>query len=100
MKRYFELNEDMSSPERWVLDDTLDAKGEQVGARLYLNAAPVRFESPLRVPILHPGNPLDFSLADAGDFPVVTEKVASTLAELAPGDVQLYPAEVDTLPRM
>jgi hypothetical protein len=41
---------------------------------------------------------LDYSLADAGDFPVVTEKVASTLAELAPGDVQLYPAEVDTRP--
>jgi hypothetical protein len=97
-KRYFELNEDMSSPERWVLHDTLDAHGKKVGARLYLNDAPTRFDGRLRVPILHPGNPLDFSLADAGDFPVVTEKVASTLAELAPGDVQLYPAEVDSRP--
>jgi hypothetical protein len=97
-KRYFELNEDMSSPERWVLHDTLDAQGKKVGARLYLNEVPVRFEGRLRVPILHPGSPLDFSLADAGDFPVVTEKVASTLAELAPGDIQLYPAAVDTRP--
>ncbi|MET0405062.1 MAG: DUF1629 domain-containing protein [Cystobacter sp.] len=29
---------------------------------------------------------------------MVTEKVASTLAELAPDDVQLYPSEVDTRP--
>ncbi|QRN97449.1 suppressor of fused domain protein [Archangium violaceum] len=97
-KRYFRLNEDMSSPERWVLHDTLDAQGKKVGARLYLNEAPTRFDGRLRVPILHPGSPLDFSLADAGDFPVVTERVASTLAELAPGDVQLYPAEVDSRP--
>jgi hypothetical protein len=97
-KRYFELDEDMSSPERWVLDDTLDAQGGLVGARLYLNETPIRFDGRLRVPILHPGSPLDFSLADSGEFPVVTEKVASTLAELAPGDVQLYPAEVDSRP--
>ncbi|KFA91305.1 imm11 family protein [Archangium violaceum] len=97
-KRYFELYEDMSSPERWVLDDALDAQGKPVGARLYLNEAPTRFDGRLRVPILHPGSPLDFSLADGGDFPVVTEKVASTLAELAPDDVQLYPAEVDSRP--
>jgi hypothetical protein len=97
-KRYFELTEDMSSPERWVLHDTLDAHGKPVGARLYLNEAPIRFDGRLRVPILHPGSPLDFSFADAGDFPVVTQKVASTLAELAPGDVQLYPAEVDSRP--
>jgi len=95
-KRYFELTEDMSSPERWVLHDTLDAHGKPVGARLYMNEAPMRVDGRLRVPILHPGSPLDFSFADAGDFPVVTQKVASTLAELAPGDVQLYPAEVDS----
>lgn len=97
-KRYFRLKEDMSSPERWVLHDTLDSQGKKVGARLYLNESPLSFDRPLRVPLLHPGNPLDFSLADAGDFPVVTEKVASTLAELAPGDVQIYPAQVDTRP--
>jgi hypothetical protein len=97
-KRYFRLRDDMSSPDRWVLDDTLDVHGNKVGARLYLNEAPIRFDGRLRVPILHPGSPLDFSFADSGDFPVVTEKVASTLAELAPGDVKLYLAEVDSRP--
>ncbi|WP_309888881.1 imm11 family protein [Archangium sp.] len=97
-KRYFRLYDDMSSPERWVLDDTLDAQGQPVGARLYLNEAPIHFDGRFRVPILHPGSPLDFSFADSGDFPVVTEKVASTLAELARGDVQFYPVEVDSRP--
>jgi hypothetical protein len=97
-KRYFRLTEDMTSPERWVLGDTLDVQGKKIGARLYLNAEPIRFNGRLRVPILHPGSPLDFSCADGGDFPVVTASVASTLAELAPGDVQLYPAEVDSRP--
>ncbi|WNG26027.1 suppressor of fused domain protein [Cystobacter fuscus] len=95
-RRYFELTEDMTSPERWVLGDTLDAQGMEVGERLYLNETPIRFDGRLRVPILHPGSPLDFSLSDGGDFPVVTETVASTLTELAPSDVQLYPAEVDS----
>jgi hypothetical protein len=97
-KRYFELDEDMGSPGRWVLGETRDAQGRKVEPRLYLNEVPTRFDGPLRVPILHPGSPLDFSCADGGDFPVVTAKVASTLAELVPGDIQLYPAEVDTRP--
>ncbi len=97
-KRYFELDEDMSSPGRWILGDTRDAQGQKVEPRLYLNEVPTRFDGPLRVPILHPGSPLDFSCADGGEFPVVTAKLASTLAELAPDDVQFYPAEVDTRP--
>jgi hypothetical protein len=35
---------------------------------------------------------------DTGGFPVVTEKVARVLAELAPGDVQLFPVEVESRP--
>jgi hypothetical protein len=35
---------------------------------------------------------------DTGGFPVVSEKVARVLAELAPGDVQLFPAEVESRP--
>ncbi|MBM7118624.1 imm11 family protein [Archangium primigenium] len=94
-RRYFELTEDMIHPERWVLGDALDAQGLEVGERLYLNEAATRFDGLLRVPLLHPGSPLDFSLANGGDFPVVTQAVASALAERTSGDVQLYPAEVD-----
>lgn len=97
-KRYFRLKEDMSGPERWVLHDALDPQGKPVGARLYLNEAPIHFDGHLRLPILHPGSPLDFSFSDSGDFPVVTENVARVLAELAPSDVRLYPADVDSRP--
>jgi hypothetical protein len=97
-KKYFKLTDDMSSPERWLLGTTLDTQGKEVGARLFLNEKPIHFDGRLRVSIYHPGSPLDFSVADLGDFPVVTEKVASVLAELAPNDVQLYPAEVDSRP--
>jgi|SRR6218665_293940 len=97
-KRYFKLTDDMTSPERWLLDNALDAQGNEVGSRLFLNEEPTRFDGRLRIPIYLPGTPLDFSFADDGDFHVVTEKVASVLADLAPDDVQLYPAEVDSRP--
>ena len=95
-KRYFELMDDMSSPERWVLGDALDSRGQTIGASLFLNEAPVHFDGRLRIPISHPGSPLDFSFSDSGDFPVVTSKIAQVLAEGAPADVQLYPAQVDS----
>ncbi|MFY0568990.1 imm11 family protein [Archangium lansingense] len=57
---------------------------------------PAHIEGRLQLPVAHSGNALDFSLADAGGFPVVTQKVASVLSELAPRDVQLFPVKVDS----
>jgi len=94
--RYFELLGDMTRPERWVLGDALDARGNRIGARLFLNERPPRFDGRLRVPIHHPGTPGDFSFSDDGDFPVVTRRVSDVLEELAPEDVQLYPVEVES----
>ena len=51
----------------------------------------------LKVPIEIPGRPLDFS--EVGTMiPVVHEKVASMLSELAPDDVQLIPADIEGQP--
>ncbi|MGZ3460873.1 MAG: imm11 family protein [Archangium sp.] len=97
-KRYFELNEDMSSPERWLLRDPIDEQGKPVRARQFMSGEPTRFDGRLRVPVYHPGTSLDFTCVDTGGFPVVTEKVARVLAELAPGDVQLFPVEVESRP--
>jgi uncharacterized protein DUF1629/suppressor of fused protein SUFU len=41
---------------------------------------------------------LSFSFADAGGFPVVTQRVASVLSEMASGDVQLFPVKVGSQP--
>lgn len=97
-KRYFELNEDMSSPDRWLLRDPLDEQGKEVRARQFMSGEPTRFDGRLRVPVYHPGSSLDFTCVDTGGFPVVTEKVARVLAEVAPGDVQLFPVEVESRP--
>ncbi|WP_342747659.1 imm11 family protein [Melittangium boletus] len=61
-----------------------------------MRAAPALVEGRLRVPVDQPGEPLDFSLADMGAVPVVSEKVATLLVQMAPNDVQLFPVDVDT----
>jgi len=97
-KRYFELNDDMSLPDRWLLGAPLDEQGKEVRGGQFMNGELTRFDGRLRIPVYHPGTSLDFTRVDTGGFPVVTEKVARVLAELAPSDVQLLPAEVESRP--
>jgi len=97
-QRYFELTEDMTSPDRWLLGDPLDEQGAEVRTRQFMSGEPTRVDGRLRVPVYHPGTPLDFTRVDPGAIPVVTEKVARVLAELAPSDVQLIPVEVQSRP--
>jgi hypothetical protein len=93
--RYFELTEDMTSPARWLLGDPIDEQGNEVRTRQFMSGEPTHFDGRLRVPIYHPGTSLDFTRVDPGAIPVVTEKVARVLSELAPGDVQLFPVEME-----
>jgi hypothetical protein len=95
-KHYFKLTDDMTRPDRWLLGDPIDEQGKEVRALQFMSGEPTRFDGRLRVPVYHPGTSLDFTRVDTGGFPVVTEKVARVLAELAPGDIQLFPAEVES----
>jgi len=99
-RRYFELTEDMTSPDRWLLGDPLDEQGKEVRGRRFMSGEPTRVDGRLRVPVYHPGTPLDFTRVDTGGFPVVSEKVARVLAEVARGDVQLFPVEVESRPEL
>jgi hypothetical protein len=63
---------------------------------VFLRGEPVDVEGPIRIPVYQPGKPLDFSLADAGAVPVVHSRVGDLLTRMAPKDVQLFPAEVET----
>ena len=54
-------------------------------------------EGRLKIPIKIAGKPLDFSEAGLR-VPVVHVRVASMLAERAPGDVQLIPADIEGQP--
>ncbi|OJT17861.1 hypothetical protein BO221_43465 [Archangium sp. Cb G35] len=97
-QRYFELIDEMSSPDRWLLGDPVDEQGNEVRTRQFMSGEPSRFDGRLRVPIYHPGASLDFSRADTSGIPVVSQKVADVLLTLAPGDIQLIPVEMDSRP--
>lgn len=97
-QRYFELKDDMSSPGRWLLRNPRDEQGKEVRTRQFMSGEPTLHDGRLRVPVYHPGTPLDFTRVDTGAIPVVTEKVAHALTSVAPDDVQLFPVEVESRP--
>lgn len=94
--RYFRLMDDVNVPGGWILGTPTDERTGQPLSGVFLAGHPLRVSGPVRVPFLQPGSALDFSLADTA--PIVHTKVASVLAELAPADVQLIPANVETQP--
>jgi hypothetical protein len=97
-KRFFELYDDASVPGRWHLTNPTDSQGREVDDPWrFTDGQPVRVEGRLKVPIEHEGRPLGFTLAGLS-IPVVHVKAASLLAELAPGDVQLLPVDIEGQP--
>lgn len=97
-KRFFRLMEDVHIPGRWELDNPVDQQGQEVWTWTFRRGAPAQVEGRLRVPLYRPGKPLDFSLLVGTAIPVVHTRVATLLTELAPGDVQLIPVELDSQP--
>jgi len=94
-KRFFDLFDDMESQGRWLLGDPTDSQGQEVDDPWqFTDGCPVQVEGRLKIPIDHPGSPLDFSLAGVGVTPIVHKGVANIFAELAPDDVQLFPVDV------
>jgi Suppressor of fused protein (SUFU) len=94
-KRFFELCDDAYVPGRWYLTNPTDSQGREVdNPWQFTDGQPVRVEGRLKVPIEHAGRPLGFTLAGLS-IPVVHVKAASILTELAPGDVQLLPVDIE-----
>jgi hypothetical protein len=96
-QRFFKLNDDVYVPHRWHLDTPIDSRGRKVFDWDFKRGTPVQIKGRLKIPIEIAGRPLDFSEAGIG-VPVVHVKVASMLAELAAGDVQLIPADIEGHP--
>ena len=97
-QRFFKLADDVYVPHRWHLATPIDSQGRKVFDWDFTRGTPVHLEGRLTIPIKIAGRPLEFSEAGLG-IAVVHVKVASMLAELAPGDVQLIPAELVLLRR-
>jgi hypothetical protein len=96
-QRFFRLADDVYVPHRWHLDTPIDSQGRRVHDWDFKRGTPVHVEGRLKIPIETAGRPLDFTEAGIR-IPVVHVKVASMLAERAPGDVQLIPAEIEGHP--
>ncbi|WNG59150.1 hypothetical protein F0U59_33790 [Archangium gephyra] len=94
-KQYFDLFENVYVPGRWHLDEPVDQRGQKLGTWLFRRGEPAYVEGRIRIPIYVPGRPLDFSFVAGATIPVVHARVAAVFAELAPGDVQLIPVEVE-----
>jgi hypothetical protein len=95
--RFFKLADDVYVPRRWHLDTPVDSQGHKVFDWDFKTGRPVQVKGRLKIPIETEGRPLDFSEAGTS-IPVVHVKVASMLAELAPHDVQLIPADIEGQP--
>jgi uncharacterized protein DUF1629 len=92
---YFDLFDDIYIPGRWHLDDPVDQQGQELRTWQFVRGDPAHVDGRIRIPIYVPGRPLDFSLLAGATIPVMHARVAAMFAELAPGDVQLIPVEVD-----
>ncbi|MBN8469136.1 hypothetical protein JYJ95_21750 [Corallococcus exiguus] len=96
--RFFELHGDPQEG-YWYLDDPVDKTGVEVDNAWQLRTdKPVEPMEPLRVPIMEPGKPRDFSLAGLSMVPVIHVKLAMPLAECAAADVQLIPVTIPKHP--
>ena len=96
-QRFFELADDVYVPHRWHLATPIDRQGRKVHDWDFTKGEPVDVEGRLRIPIKVAGRPLDFSEAGLG-IPVVHRKVATLLAKMAPGEIQLIPADIEGQP--
>jgi len=96
-QRFFKLSDDLYVPRRWYLATPIDSQGRKVHDWDFKRGIPVHIEGRLKIPLKIAGRPLDFSWALLS-IPVVHVKVASILAERAPGDVQLIPADIEGQP--
>jgi hypothetical protein len=96
-QRFFDLSDDVYVPHRWHLATPIDGQGRKVHDWDFKKGTPVHMEGRLKIPVKVAGRALDFSEAGVR-IPVVHVKVASLLSEVAPGDVQFIPADIEGQP--
>ena len=97
-ERFFELYDDVYVPHRWHLKSPVDSRGRALADPIEFNRGrPVNMAGRLKMFVEQEGRPLDFTEAGL-KVPVVHVRVASVFSELAPGDVQLLPVDIDGQP--
>jgi hypothetical protein len=95
--RFFELYDDLYIRGRWHLKNPTDASGIALDDWSFRLGTPVHVEGRLKILLERPGTPLGFSETNSR-IPVLHVKAASIFVELAPGDVQLIPVDIEGQP--
>ena len=94
--RYFNLRTDMDIRDRWLPGEATNAQGHEIDdIWQFADGCPVQVNERLTIPVGHPGVVQDFSTSSVGGTPIVHKRVANVFRELAPGDVQFIPVEVE-----
>jgi hypothetical protein len=95
--RFFELYDDLYVRGRWHLKNPTDSTDRVIDDWDFRLGAPVHVNGRLKIHLERPGTPLSFSETNSR-IPVVHIKAAAIFAELAPGDVQLIPVDIEGQP--
>ena len=94
-KFYFDMMDDVHVRGRWELDNPRDSAGIDL-PDMFEDGRAVDFTSQIWIPVRRQGTALDFSFTIGMAVPIVHERVAGILSALAPGDVQLFHASIES----
>jgi hypothetical protein len=97
MPRYYQLLDDMSLPNRWLLGSPLDGRKNEIDPWQFKDGVILELGCMPRFPLDVPGDSLDFSWA-AMSIPVVHDRFARLLERLQVDGVQFIPAQVEGHP--
>jgi hypothetical protein len=92
MARFFRLQDDKTTDQRWYLSGPLGPNGEWLDDAL-VRGEPYAGPLPLQVRVTRPGPALELTLTTE-TIPIVNARVADILREAAPGDLQLLDVRV------
>lgn len=92
---YYHLHDKNSAyPDRWFLGSPITEAGEELDARIFLDARVLHDIGRLRLPITQEGAHQDFTMAE-WEMPVLENSFAEELLSVAPNDVQLIPIAIE-----
>lgn len=95
MTRFFRLQDDKTTDQRWYLSGPVGPKGEWLDDAL-TRGQPYTGPMPLQVRVTRPGPPLELTLTTE-TIPIVNARVADILREAASADLQLLEVSVPSV---
>lgn len=93
MENYFELVDDVGSPERWWLAEPFDALGKEINADSFTMGRVVEVIDPIEISLQYEGSPLDFTFG-AFEMPVVNSRTLNLLDKLSPNTFESFSARI------